>query len=85
MIATLLDVELRVPEASELGAAFGAARLALIAESGASPQSVLTAPRIKHVVSPVQNLAPAYADAYDTWLSVMPEVRRASVALARAA
>jgi xylulokinase len=85
MIATSLGVDLRVPEASELGAAFGAARLALIAESGESPESVLTSPRIKRVISPVQNLAPAYADAYDTWLSVMPEVRRASVALGNAA
>jgi xylulokinase len=85
MIATSLGVDLRVPEASELGAAFGAARLALIAESGESPESVLKSPRIKRVISPVQNLAPAYADAYDTWLSVMPEVRRASVALGKAA
>jgi xylulokinase len=85
MIATSLGVELKVPEASELGAAFGAARLALIAQTGARPEAVLTAPRITRVITPVQNLVPAYAEAYDTWLSLMPEIRRASVALGRAA
>ncbi len=82
MLATALNVELNVPEASELGAAFGAARLGMIAETGAAPDSVLTAPRIKRVIRPVANLVPAYGEAYDTWMSVMPEVRRTSIALA---
>ena len=83
MLATSLNVELKVPEASELGAAFGAARLGMIAESGAAPEDVLTAPRIKRVIRPVDNLVPAYAEAYQTWMSVMPEVRRSSIALAK--
>ncbi|MDO9417602.1 xylulokinase [Pararhizobium sp.] len=84
MIATCLGVELRVPEASELGAAFGAARLGMIASTGASTAGVLRPPKINRMISPVQDLAPAYAEAYRTWLSVMPEVRRVSVAVGAA-
>jgi len=80
MVSTCLGVELRVPEASELGAAFGAARLGMIAATGASVGDVLRPPKINRTIYPVQNLAPAYSDAYRTWLSVLPEVRRVSVA-----
>lgn len=81
MISTCFGVELRVPEASELGAAFGAARLGMIASTGASVEDVLRPPKINRAISPVQSLAPAYSDAYRTWLSVMPEVRRVSLAV----
>lgn len=81
MIATSFGMELRVPEASELGAAFGAARLGIIADTGAEPATVLTSPSINRTIAPSDALAAAYEDAYRTWLSVMPEVRRASVAL----
>jgi xylulokinase len=83
MIATCLGVELRVPAASELGAAFGAARLALIAATGANPADVLTLPKISRTIEPDRQYQQAYADTYQDWLQVMPEIRRASVSLGR--
>ena len=83
MIATCLGVELRVPAASELGAAFGAARLALIAATGANPADVLTLPKISRTIEPDRQYQQAYSDTYQDWLQVMPEIRRASVSLGR--
>jgi len=83
MIATCLGVELRVPAASELGAAFGAARLALIAATGASPAEVLTLPKISRTIEPDQQFEQAYSDTYQDWLHVMPEIRHISASLGR--
>ena len=81
MIATCLGVELRVPASSELGAAFGAARLALIAQTGASPAEVLTLPRISRTIEPDRQFEAAYAETYHDWLHVMPELRQTSASL----
>jgi xylulokinase len=83
MIATCLGVELRVPAASELGAAFGAARLALIAATGASPAEVLTLPKISRTIEPDRQFEQAYSDTYRDWLHVMPEIRHISASLGR--
>ena len=81
MIATCLGAELRVPAASELGAAFGAARLALIANTGAAPEQALTPPAISRTIAPDSHYSRHYDAAYQDWLQLMPEVRRASVSL----
>ena len=83
MIATSLGIELRVPAASELGAAFGAARLALIAGTGATPSAILTPPRISRTIEPDWQQQQAYTDTYNDWLHVMPEIRRTSASLGR--
>lgn len=75
MIATLLGVELRVPESSELGAAFGAARLALVADTGARPSDILTRPKINRSVAPVSNLQGAYDETYADWLHAIAQLR----------
>lgn len=67
MLATALEVELDLPEASELGAAFGAARLAMIAATGATPAEVLRRPKIRAVVAPSAEHAASYAGAYEDW------------------
>lgn len=85
MLATCLDVELNVPISSELGAAFGAARLGMIAANDASPNTVLTQPKIARTIAPDRVLVPQYQDSYHEWLAVMPAVQKASAALGRAA
>jgi xylulokinase len=47
-MATVLGVPIEVPEAGDFGAAFGAARLGLMAAEGADPASVCTPPAIEH-------------------------------------
>lgn len=67
ILATSLGVDLDVPKSSAIGAAFGAARLGMIAASGAHPQSVLKPPGIEHVVQPDHAHADSYARAFERW------------------
>ena len=79
MIATLFGVELRVPESSELGAAFGAARLAMIAHSGANPADVLTRPKINRTIAPNTGLSVAYDQSYSEWRHAIAQIRMRGV------
>lgn len=67
MLATVLDLELDVPRTSALGAAYGAARLGMIAATGASPAQVLRRPEISHAIAPAHQHADSYAHAYQRW------------------
>lgn len=82
MLADSLGVEIAVPEASELGAAFGAARLGLIAATGADPTEVLTRPRIVHVIEPDPARAEGYRAAFEKWRALYAPVRAASAPFA---
>ncbi|MEM6309280.1 MAG: xylulokinase [Pseudomonadota bacterium] len=63
LIATLMDVPISVPEGSELGAAFGAARLGMMA-AGALTEADLTAPPIADQFEPDPSLSAAFSDAH---------------------
>lgn len=67
MLAASLGVELDVPQGSALGAAFGAARLGLIAATGQDPTDVLTRPAIGATVGPEPAHADSYSEAFDRW------------------
>lgn len=60
LIATVLDVPIELPQDGEFGAALGAARLAMIAGSGASPEDILKPPRIGERVLPDSNMTEAF-------------------------
>jgi len=62
-IATSLGMPIEIPEAGDFGGAFGAARLGLMAATGAGAE-IATAPRIQRVVEPDGALAPAFAEAH---------------------
>lgn len=81
MLANALDRVIDIPEASELGAAFGAARLGLIAATNAAPRDVLRRPRIARTVEPDRALAESYREAFVHWQELYAPVRNASTAL----
>ena len=60
LIATALDCPVQLPVAGDFGGAFGAARLALMAATGAGPE-IATLPPIARVIDP----DPALKDAFD--------------------
>ncbi|WP_349370070.1 xylulokinase [Salinarimonas sp.] len=62
-IATALGVPVDVPAAGDFGAAFGAARLALMAATGAGPE-IATPPPIARRIAPITDLTAAYDDAH---------------------
>src|SRR5690606_37209538 len=63
-IATALGLPVDLPEGGDFGAAFGAARLGLIAAESAAPLSVCTPPAIEETIGPEAKLAGAYEEAY---------------------
>lgn len=66
MIATVLDQPVSVPEAGDFGAAFGAARLGLMAATGAGAE-IATPPQLDATIDPNPALAPAFAEAHDRY------------------
>ncbi|TKW66414.1 MAG: xylulokinase [Paracoccus denitrificans] len=65
VIATGLNLPVLVPESGDFGAAFGAARLGLMAATGADPVQVCTPPKIAAEILPDQSLRPAFEAALE--------------------
>ncbi|MES0024001.1 MULTISPECIES: xylulokinase [unclassified Mesorhizobium] len=74
-IATALQVPVDIPADGDFGAAFGAARLGLIASTGADPLAVCTAPRTDATIEPDAALGGAYADAYQRYRALYPAIK----------
>jgi xylulokinase len=74
-IATVLGIPVELPADGDFGAAFGAARLGLIAGEKAEPVSVLTRPRIASIIEPDRALASAYGDAYARFRALYPALK----------
>jgi xylulokinase len=72
VIATALDHPLSIPEAGDFGAAFGAARLGMMAATG--DLSIATPPRITRTIVPDPALGPAFDEGHARY-------RRASQAI----
>ncbi len=62
-IATALGREIALPEAGDFGGAFGAARLAMMAATGAGPE-IATAPPIARTIAPDTALTDAFAEGH---------------------
>lgn len=74
-IATALGLPVDLPADGDFGAAFGAARLGLIAAEGADPFAVCTAPATAETIEPDTALAGAYADAHARYRALYPAIR----------
>ncbi len=77
LIATLLGVPVDLPEAGDFGAALGAARLAIVGDTGADPAEVMTRPAIARTIEPRKDLAGAYDDAYAQFRALYPALKEA--------
>jgi len=77
-IATALQVPVDIPADGDFGAAFGAARLGLIAATGADPLAVCTAPATDATIEPDTALIGAYADAYHRYRALYPAIKGAT-------
>ncbi|ANK87299.1 MULTISPECIES: xylulokinase [unclassified Rhizobium] len=74
-IATALGVPVDLPADGDFGAAFGAARLGLIAATGADPIAVCTPPMTAGTIEPVAALKDAYEDAYKRYRALYPAIK----------
>jgi xylulokinase len=75
LCATVLDAPIDVPADGDFGAAFGAARLGLIAATGADPVMVCAPPPIRETIGPDQDLVGAFAEAHAAWRELYPAIR----------
>jgi len=77
-IATALNLPVDVPTGGDRGAAFGAARLGLIAATGADPLSVCTPPPIAATIEPDTFQSGALEEAYQRFRKLYPAIRGVS-------
>jgi xylulokinase len=77
VIATVLDLPIAIPADGDFGAAFGAARLGLIAAEDADPFAVCTAPAIRETIEPIPALVEAYAAAHASYSDLYPALKEA--------
>src|SRR5262245_9842344 len=75
IIATALNLPVDVPTDGDFGGAFGAARLGLIAATGADFAQICTPPRIAKTVKPEAKAREAYEIAYDRYVEIYPAIR----------
>lgn len=74
-MATALGMPVDLPQDGDFGAAFGAARLGLVAATGADPASVFTPPKTAETIEPVASLSGAYEEAYGRYSALYPALK----------
>ncbi len=77
-IATALEIPVDLPADGDFGAAFGAARLGLIAAENADPRAVCTPPETAATIEPDTALLPSYAQAYQRYRALYPAIKGAT-------
>ncbi|OUS04259.1 xylulokinase [Rhodobacterales bacterium 52_120_T64] len=75
VIATILEIPVDIPKDGEFGAAFGAARLGLLAATDTDPVDVCLPPEIAQTIDPNSALVPAFTDAYQSYISTYPSLK----------
>ncbi len=74
IMATVLGVPIDLPAAGDIGGAFGAARMGLIAATGKSYKSVCTQPKISKTIMPEKKATKAYETAYQNYRKIYPAI-----------
>jgi len=77
-LASILNLPLALPDRGELGAALGAARLAIAACDPSRPLAeIMTAPPLAEVIAPRPDLVDAYAAAHARYRALYPSLKAA--------
>jgi xylulokinase len=74
-IATALGIPVDIPADGDFGAAFGAARLGLIAAENADPLAICAEPATAETIEPEHRLADPFAEAYQRYRALYPAIR----------
>ena len=75
IIATALGVPVDLPAAGDVGGAFGAARLGLIAATGEDYRQILTAPATARTIKPEAKAREAYEAQYRRYTQIYPAIK----------
>ncbi len=76
IMADVTGLVLDLPEKGDFGGAFGAARLAIAAATGAEPTDVCTAPRVERSFVPDQGAHARYREALEHYRALYPALHR---------
>ncbi len=77
-IATALEIPVDIPADGDFGAAFGAARLGMIAAENADPLAVCTTPETAETIEPDRKLSSTFTEAYQRYRALYPAIRGVS-------
>ncbi|MCV3238388.1 xylulokinase [Mesorhizobium sp. ZC-5] len=77
-IATALGIPVDIPADGDFGAAFGAARLGLVAAERADPFAICAPPETAETIDPDPKLSGAFAEAYQRYSALYPAIRGVS-------
>lgn len=75
VIATALQIPVDIPAEGDFGAAFGAARLGLIAAEKADPFVICMPPKVGATIEPDAKLERAFGEAYQRYRALYPAIR----------
>ncbi len=75
LIATILNIPVSLPKDGEFGAAFGAARLAMLAADAGNVEEICKPPEIIETFEPQSDLVPQYQDAHWRFQSLYPRLK----------
>lgn len=74
-IATILNVPIDIPADGDFGAAFGAARLAMLASDNAAPSEICKPPQIARVIEPDLDMCSEFDAAYHKYSALYPALK----------
>jgi xylulokinase len=75
IIATVLGVPIDLPAAGDVGGAFGAARMGMVAATGADFRQVFTKPKIARSIAPDKAAQAAYEDQFNRYKQIYPAIK----------
>ncbi len=74
-LATVLGLPIDMPAQGELGAALGAARLAMATQHDTHPSDILHKPQIAETIEPRQDLLEAYTEGHAAFAALYPRLK----------
>jgi xylulokinase len=75
IMATVLGVPIDLPAAGDVGGAFGAARMGLVAATGADWRKAFSKPKIARTIAPEKSASAAYLDHYQRYTKIYPAIK----------
>jgi xylulokinase len=75
IMATVLGVPIDLPAAGDVGGAFGAARMGLVAATGADWRKAFSKPKIAGTITPEKSASAAYLDQYQRYTKIYPAIK----------
>jgi xylulokinase len=79
IIATVLGIPIDLPAAGDVGGAFGAARMGLMAATGASYKQVCTKPKVAKTIMPERKARARYNEHYQRYTKIYPAIKELKI------